>query len=117
KPTTRKRRPQPAIMTDPVASARAAGLRYTTDDRPGVTRRRAGQAFRYYDPKGRLIRERVTLGRIKALAIPPAWREVWICASPLGHMQATGRDQRGRKQYRYHPRWRAVRDETKYGRL
>src|SRR5207248_3226035 len=73
--------------------------------------------FRYVDPHGRTVSDRAELQRIRALAIPPAWIEVWICPNPLGHLQATGRDARGRKQYRYHPRWREVRDEVKYGRL
>jgi DNA topoisomerase-1 len=98
-------------------SARAAGLRYVCDDAPGITRQRRGKSFRYFHPDGELVRERRTLARIRALAIPPAWREVWICAMDDGHLQATGRDARGRKQYRYHRRWREVRDETKYGRM
>ncbi len=102
---------------DPVAAARAAGLRYVSDDRPGIGRKRSGKSFRYIDPDGRTIRDRETLARIKSLAIPPAWTDVWICPLPHGHIQATGRDAKGRKQYRYHPRWRSVRDETKYGRM
>lgn len=102
----------------PAASAKAAGLRYVCDASPGIRRRRGGgQAFRYLNPDGRPVRERATLGRIRALAIPPAWREVWICPRDDGHLQATGRDARGRKQYRYHRRWHEVRDETKYGRM
>jgi DNA topoisomerase-1 len=97
--------------------AREAGLRYICDDTPGIRRQRCGKAFRYQQPDGRAVRDRHTLGRIRALAIPPAWREVWICALDDGHVQATGRDARGRKQYRYHRRWREVRDETKYGRM
>jgi len=97
--------------------ARAAGLRYVCDDAPGIARRSRGKAFRYLHPDGSPVRDRPTLGRIRALAVPPAWREVWICARDDGHLQATGRDQRRRKQYRYHRRWREVRDETKYGRL
>ena len=102
---------------DAVGSARAAGLKYVTDTKPGLRRRRAGRGFRYVDAEGRPARDEATLRRIRALAIPPAWTEVWICPDPDGHLQATGRDDRGRKQYRYHPRWRAVRDETKYGRM
>jgi DNA topoisomerase-1 len=98
-------------------SARAAGLRYVTDEAPGIARGRRGKAFRYLHPDGTAVRDRPTLGRIRALAVPPAWREVWICPREDGHLQATGRDARGRKQYRYHPRWREVRDETKYGRM
>lgn len=97
--------------------AAAAGLRYVTDQRPGIGRRRVGRYFSYLAPDGRPIRDPKTLQRIKSLAIPPAWTEVWICPSPNGHIQATGRDDRGRKQYRYHPRWHEVRDETKYDRM
>jgi len=99
------------------AAARAAGLRYVSDGTPGYRRRRAGKGFRYLDEQGRPLREREALQRIKALAIPPAWTEVWICPLPQGHLQATGRDAKGRKQYRYHTRWRAVRDENKFDRL
>ena len=102
---------------DPVASARAAGLHYTTDTRPGIRRVRHGSRFRYFAPSGRRVTNPEELARIKSLVIPPAWEAVWICADPHGHLQATGRDARGRKQYRYHPKWRIVRDETKYYRL
>jgi DNA topoisomerase-1 len=102
---------------NPYNSARAAGLSYVCDDMPGISRERRGNAFRYLHPDGRPVRDRQTLGRIRALAVPPAWNAVWICASDDGHVQATGRDGRSRKQYRYHRRWREVRDETKYGRL
>jgi DNA topoisomerase I len=105
----------PAV--DPVIAARAAGLRYANDRRPGIGRKRSGKSFRYVNPEGRPMRDRETLVRIKSLAIPPAWTDVWICPSPLGHIQATGRDEKGRKQYRCHPRWRMVRDETNYGRM
>ena len=98
------------------ASARAAGLTYTHDDTPGIRRVRAGRAFRYVNQRGNPVNAR-DLKRIKSLVIPPAWKDVWICPDPRGHLQATGRDARGRKQYRYHPRWREVRDGTKYGRL
>jgi DNA topoisomerase-1 len=98
-------------------AADAAGLTYVDDDEPGITRRRAGQGFAYAGPDGKLVRDPDTLERIRKLAIPPAYTEVWICPDPNGHIQATGRDARGRKQYRYHPRWRAVRDETKYARM
>src|SRR5689334_20116002 len=91
---------------DPGAAARLARLRYVHDDMPGITRRRAGTGFAYRDPTGRVIRDPETLKRIKSLAVPPAWREVWISPDPNGHIQAVGRDQRGRKQYRYHKRWR-----------
>jgi DNA topoisomerase-1 len=102
---------------DPVLAARAAGLRYTPDGAPGITRRRAGRGWSYREPDGAAIRAAAELTRIRALAIPPAWSDVWINPDPRGHIQATGRDARGRKQYRYHPRWRAARDETKFGRL
>jgi DNA topoisomerase-1 len=102
---------------DPPAAAEAADLRYVSDARPGIRRRRAGRGFRYVGPDGTPIRDGSTLERIRALAVPPAWREVWICPLAHGHLQAVGRDARGRKQYRYHARWRAVRDETKYARL
>ena len=101
---------------DPVASADVAGLRYV-DDTSTAGIRRVGGGHRYLDPRGRAISSRQVVQRIKALAIPPAWRDVWICPDSLGHVQATGRDARGRKQYRYHPRWRDLRDQVKYGRL
>jgi DNA topoisomerase-1 len=102
---------------DPRFSATAAGLRYVTDQIPGITRKRAGKGFHYFGKSGKPIRDSKVLGRIVALAIPPAWRNVWICPNPDGHLQATGRDAKGRKQHRYHPRWREIRDETKYERL
>src|SRR5688572_23665875 len=98
-------------------SARAAGLSYTADCRPGIRRVRHGSTFRYFTAAGRRVTNRQELERIRALVIPPAWEEVWICSDPRGHLQATGRDARGRKQYRYHPNWRKVRDETKYYRM
>jgi DNA topoisomerase-1 len=94
-----------------------AGLRYVSDTIPGIRRRRAGKGFYYVDAEGKRVREKETLSRIKSLVIPPAWTGVWICPNPKGHLQATGRDARGRKQSRYHPRWREVRDETKYERM
>jgi DNA topoisomerase-1 len=100
-----------------MASARAAGLRYTTDSRPGIRRIRHGQTFRYVGPDGRRVTSADELARIRALVIPPAWEAVWVCPDPRGHLQATGRDARGRKQYRYHPKWREMRDETKYDRM
>jgi DNA topoisomerase-1 len=102
---------------DPVEAAKAAGLRYVSDTTPGIRRRRAGKRFSYLGPDGTPIRDPEQLRRIKGLAIPPAWTDVWICPSPRGHIQASGRDAKGRKQYRYHPRWRQVRDETKYERM
>ena len=98
-------------------SAREAGLRHVHDGMPGIRRRRAGRSFSYLGTDGRPIRDRSELTRIKVLAIPPAWTDVWIAPDRRAHIQATGRDARGRKQYRYHPRWRAVRDEAKYGRM
>src|SRR3954468_5279954 len=105
------------MLDDAVAAARAAGLHYVTDTTPGITRRRAGRSFSYRLPDGSLLRDREELLRIRSLAIPPAWEQVWICPSDTGHLQATGRDARRRKQYRYHPRWREVRDEHKYGKM
>ncbi len=96
------------------SAARSAHLRYVSDRRPGITRQRNGDGFIYRDPGGSVISDADELARIRALAVPPAWEQVWICPLPNGHIQATGRDARGRKQYRYHPRWRRVRDETKY---
>jgi DNA topoisomerase I len=101
---------------DAAAAARAAGLRYVNDDDPGITRRRHGRGFSYRDAEGRPLRDAEVIRRIRSLAIPPAWTDVWICSLDNGHIQATGRDARGRKQYRYHPSWRALRDDTKYER-
>jgi DNA topoisomerase-1 len=105
------------VRIDPVVSAREAGLRYVSDESPGLGRRHSGKGFTYLGLDGKPLRDPETLRRIKSLVIPPAWTEVWICPRADGHLQATGRDARGRKQYRYHPRWRFVRDETKYGRM
>src|SRR5829696_989036 len=102
---------------DPLASARSAGLVYTTDEGPGIRRVKRGASFTYVDTRKRPVRDKSTLARIRALVIPPAWKGVWICPDPRGHLQATGRDARGRKQYRYHPKWREVRDSTKYERM
>jgi DNA topoisomerase I len=103
--------------TDPPAAAKAAGLRYVHDDRPGIRREPDGDGFRYVDAKDERVADEATLKRIKSLAIPPAWTDVWICPQANGHLQATGRDARGRKQYRYHPKWREVRDDVKYERM
>jgi DNA topoisomerase-1 len=100
-----------------VAAAEEAGLQYVSNDRRGYTRRPKGKQFEYFDTEQKPIRDEQRLLRINRLAIPPAWTEVWICPSPNGHIQATGRDARGRKQYRYHDRWREVRDENKFDRL
>jgi DNA topoisomerase-1 len=105
------------VATDPVESAKLAGLRYVNETGPGLRRRRAGRGFVYLDGEDRRVRDGATLHRIRSLVIPPAWTDVWICPSPHGHIQAVGRDARGRKQYRYHARWREVRDETKYTRM
>src|SRR5204862_7789149 len=105
------------IASDPVAAAHAAGLRYTSDEEAGIRRIRKGRGFAYLARDGKVIRDAGELRRIRGLAIPPAWTAVWISPTPLGHIQATGRDARGRKQYRYHAKWREVRDEVKYGRL
>ncbi|MEN3336499.1 MAG: topoisomerase [Acidobacteriota bacterium] len=102
---------------DPEDSAKAAGLRYTVDTAPGIQRVRHGSGFRYIGPDGKVVRSSAELQRIRSLVIPPAWTQVWISTDPRGHLQATGRDARGRKQYRYHPRWREVRDDTKYHRM
>jgi DNA topoisomerase I len=103
-----------ALVVDPKDAAESAGLLYVTDERPGIERRRAGDDFSYFKPNGEPLRDEATLERIRKLAIPPAWTGVWICPKPNGHLQATGRDARGRKQYKYHPQFREVRESTKY---
>ena len=111
------------VHADPATSARSAGLRHVTDDKPGFGRRahkskgEGGISFTYHDVAGKPLRDPDQIARIKALAIPPAYTDVWICPDPDGHLQATGRDARGRKQYRYHPRWRTIRDDNKYERM
>ena len=105
------------VEGDPLAAAEAASLNHANDERAGISRIRRGKSFVYRDARGRAVRDAATLRRIRALVIPPAWTDVWISSDPHGHIQATGRDARGRKQYRYHARWRAVRDEAKYHRL
>lgn len=107
----------PSTQLAPVESARAVGLRYVNDEQPGIRRVKSGTGFRYEDAAGKLVRDEATLKRIRSLVIPPAWTEVWICARDDGHLQATGRDAKGRKQFRYHPLWREVRDATKYDRM
>ncbi len=97
--------------------ARSAGLRYVSDDSPGISRKKVGGEFVYFNSRGQRVSNVDTLTRIRNLAIPPAYRDVWICPNPRGHIQAVGRDDRGRKQYRYHARWREVRDEAKYERM
>lgn len=101
-------------IVDPQEAAESAGLIYLTDEEPGIRRRRSGQGFRYTDAEGKPVRDEKTLERIRKLAIPPAYGDVWICPDPRGHIQATGRDAKGRKQYRYHDRFREVRDSSKY---
>ncbi|MEO8113000.1 MAG: DNA topoisomerase IB [Phenylobacterium sp.] len=104
-------------ISAPPADVEAAGLAYANDREPGLSRLKAGHGFGYRDPKGERVTDQETLERIRGLAIPPAWTEVWISPSARGHIQATGRDQKGRKQYRYHDRWRQVRDAHKYDRV
>jgi len=106
-----------SAVVDNVGTAEQAGLRYVTDERPGITRRRSGRGFSYRAPDGSLLTDKKRIEAIRALAIPPAWTDVWICPNPDGHILATGRDARGRKQYRYHPAWREVRDATKFDRM
>jgi DNA topoisomerase-1 len=101
-------------MIDAAPAAKDAGLTYVTDANGGISRRKSGKGFAYRDADGKAVRDANTLERIRSLAIPPAWTDVWICASPNGHMQATGRDARGRKQHRYHPHFREVREEAKF---
>ena len=103
--------------TTPGREANLAGLHYTTDRLPGITRRRAGRGFTYRRPDGSRLVDSAEVSRIRSLAVPPAWTDVWICEDPDGHLQATGRDARGRKQYRYHPRWRRRRDAGKFARM
>jgi DNA topoisomerase-1 len=105
--------PAPEVLED----AEAAGLTYVSDHDPGIRRRKSGTGFSYVRPDGQPVRDEATLDRIRKLAIPPAWTDVWICPKAKGHIQAVGRDQRRRKQYRYHERWRQVRDSHKYDRV
>jgi DNA topoisomerase-1 len=107
----------PFPTKDPLVAAEQAGLEYTSDATPGIKRVKHGQSFRYVHPDGKPVTDEATLKRIRALVIPPAWTNVWICASPHGHLQAVGRDVKGRKQYRYHAAYRSQRDQTKYGRM
>src|SRR3954470_12671436 len=108
------------LTAPPEAAAEAAaeaGLAYTTDQHPGIRRGRKGRHFEFVGPDGNRIREAAVLDRIRSLVIPPAWDDVWITTRPRGHLQATGRDARGRKQHRYHPRWRETRDSDKFDRM
>jgi len=106
-----------SLSTDAPKVAAENGLHYVSDNRPGIRRSRKGKHFNYQLPNGKALRDATTLKRIKSLVIPPAWQDVWICPVPQGHIQAVGRDDKRRKQYRYHPRWREVRDETKFNRM
>lgn len=108
---------QAASAEDPAKAAKAAGLRYGMDQSPGIRRQRRGKSFRYIAPNGEPITSETEIKRIRALGIPPAYTKVWISPSPITHLQATGLDAKGRKQYRYHPLWRALRDEAKYARM
>ena len=123
RPRRRGRRAQsrlirtPALPLDPVAAADAAGLRYANPEGIGIRRLSSGRGFVYRDKGGKLVRDEATLARIRSLAIPPAYRDVWISKDAIGHIQAIGRDARGRKQYRYHAEWKTVRDAAKYGKL
>jgi DNA topoisomerase I len=124
KRSDRRRRTEPLPARDrsedrseAIAHAREAGLRYVADDAVGITREMGPLGFRYIDTNGRVIRSKAEITRINKLAIPPAWTEVWICPDPRGHIQATGRDAKRRKQYRYHHDWRQLRDENKYDRM
>ena len=105
-----------ALAVEPYESAEIVGLVYVSDTTPGIKRQRKGKGFCYYDAEGNKICCEDELNRIKALVIPPAWNQVWICANSCGHLQATGRDEKGRKQYRYHTHWRKIRSQTKFNR-
>ncbi|MFS2009124.1 DNA topoisomerase IB [Azospirillum sp. CT11-132] len=109
--------PSDADTPSPEQEAACAGLTYSSDEMPGIRRRRYGKGFRFLWPDGAQVTEEDTLARIRKLAIPPAYRDVWICPDPDGHLQATGRDAKGRKQYRYHRRWTELREGTKFGRM
>jgi DNA topoisomerase-1 len=106
-----------ASVADPREVAKAAHLRYVSDTKPGIRREKQGKTFRYIGLDGEPVTDEKTLARIRSLVIPPAYTDVWICPNAQGHLQATGRDAKGRKQYRYHPRWREARDATKYDRM
>lgn len=105
------------IPSDPIESAEAVGLHYVSDEMPGIQRKRSGKGFIYFDPNGDRIKDEKTIQRINSLAIPPAYKHVWICPLENGHLQATGRDAKGRKQYRYHALWRSIRDQNKFSRM
>src|SRR5579864_528330 len=105
------------LPREPKDSARLIGLRYVSDQEPGIVRRPSGRGFRYFDPTGARVTDHATLERIRRLAIPPAWTHVWVCSREDGHLQTVGRDAKGRKQYRYHPAYRQIRDQTKFDRM
>jgi DNA topoisomerase IB len=109
--------PSTALAADAAQMAIEAGLRYVSCNEPGIRRIRAGRGFYYVTPENRRLKSASELKRIASLAVPPAYTDVWICTSPRGHLQATGQDARGRKQYRYHPNWRQVRDSAKFDRM
>src|SRR5215207_3406584 len=104
------------VILDPRDAAESAGLVYVTDEEPGIRRRKVGKGFTYLR-QGRVVKDAATLQRVKSLAIPPAWTDVWICSKSNGHIQATGRDAKNRKQYRYHPEFRSVREGVKFEHL
>ena len=105
------------LLAQDMTGAHRMPLRWATDSNPGIARKRSGRGFSYLRPDGSRVRDVKTLARIRSLAVPPAWKDVWISTDPLGHIQATGRDARGRKQYRYHPWWRDEHDAAKYDRM
>jgi DNA topoisomerase-1 len=105
---------EPGTIVDPVEAAESAGLTYVSDEEPGIRRTKSGSGWSFRGPDGKAVKDPKTLARIRSLAIPPAYTDVWICPRADGHIQATGRDAKGRKQYRYHARWREVRDSTKF---
>ncbi len=113
----KKNRAERDCEVSPEIAARSVGLVYVNDAQPGISREKRGATVTYRDHQGHVVRDQQTIDRITSLVIPPAWKDVWICSSPRGHLQATGRDERGRKQYRYHARWRETRDDAKYERL
>jgi DNA topoisomerase-1 len=115
-PPAERAMPKDSII-DPEDAAISAGLTYVNDDMPGITRQRSGKGFSYKGPDGRTITDKAERKRLASLAIPPAYVDVWICPDPRGHIQATGRDAKGRKQYRYHPEFRELRDSSKYDRM
>ena len=115
--TSASTQPVSVEIAEAKAAAKAAKLHYVSDRKPGIKRERTEQGFSFFNPDGSRIEDEAEIARIKKLAIPPAYTDVWICRDPSGHLQATGRDARGRKQYRYHPKWRVVRDEAKYGHM